>query len=623
MPHLDALLLPSPVGHAYYTTCYVLAFLLNQVLLLWEGHRRGYPLRPWLLLTTGSTLAFIVGTKLIAMSAPEWAALWQQGEWPSHTARSVLGGAVGGTLAGLVLRRWLGFGWHAFDAFALPMCAAYALQCVGCLLTGCCFGHLAPAGFWGVQYAPGTLPYLAQLHQGLIAPSAAHSLPVLPTQLYTGLTALLTGAILWLTRHRPWPGGSWRLLHLALLLAARFLIEFGRDPAGEQVGAALRPMADLPLKQVQWALLPLVLLAVGWWLWRTRARPGRVPPPEIIPPSRPLRNLLAVASLLAATALLGPGALTLPEMLVVKAALTVVLVLEVAALLHRGTAQPRRLGLPLGLASAVLLLTNQAPPPADSARARHSLTLSVGSSGGAYDEDRVVTPPTGCSGSGGAPERRAYYHRYAVHGGSAELTIDNPRKAVSGVGLGVWLGPEQQGVRTLVPGGPFLTGSPDSSSTRRLFSLNPYVAFHEADGIGRLYLDYRLGLHLGQLAYPHHRDKSFAVGRVPVLPDMLLRIGKPGGAFGQFETGYGPAAVGNYSARLGVGWGLRDARSSYVLAGVGLANHHPHAAMGFVSGRVQLGRSGFALEPYAATNFGRLYQLSGRLFYSIPLQRGR
>lgn len=60
--------LASAVGHSYYTTFYLLAFSLNLALLVWEGHRLGYPIRTWLVLLACTTLSFILGTKLLALS---------------------------------------------------------------------------------------------------------------------------------------------------------------------------------------------------------------------------------------------------------------------------------------------------------------------------------------------------------------------------------------------------------------------------------------------------------------------------------------------------------------------------------------------------------------------------
>lgn len=40
------MVLPYPPDHDYYTPFYLLATLTNVLLLLWEGWRRGFPLRP-------------------------------------------------------------------------------------------------------------------------------------------------------------------------------------------------------------------------------------------------------------------------------------------------------------------------------------------------------------------------------------------------------------------------------------------------------------------------------------------------------------------------------------------------------------------------------------------------
>lgn len=617
MPHVSALLLPSPLGHHYYTTFYVLAFLLNQALLLWIGYRRGYPLRSWLLLTTGVTLAFIVGTKLLAVPGTDWAALWQYGQWPAGAARSVLGGAIGGVLAGLVLRRWLGYGWHALDAFCLPSALAYAVQCVGCLLTGCCFGHVAD---WGVSYAPGTLPFGVQVERGLIPATAAHSLPVLPTQAIAGLLMLAVGGLLWRLRARPWPGGSWRLLQATLLVAGRFVVEFWRDPAGEQVGAALTTVLGLPLKQVQWLLLPLLaLLAWGWWR-RTRPR-ATAPAPEIVPANYPLRNLVGVAAMLLLTALLGPAAFTLPEVLVVKAGLAVVLGAELLALLRQGAAQPRRLAAPLALASVVLLFTNQAPAPTDSAQVRRYLTVGLGAARGAYDQE--FTEGGGCNGT---PTRTAYYHRYGVLGGTAEYGLRNPSRTFRALGVGVWGGSERIGIRYLDPNGPFVTGGEDEHRRRAIWDVNPYTEFRTRPG-ARWQTGVRLGLHVGQLSYSARalrREETSGTARsLQVLPELVFWTGVRHILYAHLDVGTGPLALGNYVTRLGLGSGLGASEGGHLLVGFAASNHTPQQSMGFLSAQINLGRSGLLLEPYAATNFGRHYQLSGQLRYRIPLTTGR
>ncbi|MFD2787868.1 prolipoprotein diacylglyceryl transferase family protein [Hymenobacter rubripertinctus] len=390
------LAIPADSPHDFYSLFYVLAFTLNLALLVWEGWRRGYELRPWLVVLACTTLAFILGTKLLALTAPEWSGLLHTGRWPDSEARTVLGGALAGTLTLLALRRPFGFSWHVFDAFTLPMCAALVVQCGGCILTGCCFGE-PTAGGWGFTYPPDTLPYLVQAVQGQLPAGAAHSLPVHPTQLYSLLLCAGVGAVLLITRRRTWPGGSQRLLHLGLLLTGRLLIEFWRNPAGEQAGSAVHIHAGLALKQVQWVLLLLAPAVLGLWAWRVRR--GSVAHPETGPVQHPVRNLLAVVALLAATAWLGPVALVLPEVLVIKTLLLAVVVLEGGALLLGATeaARPARVALPLGLACAGFVLTSQVP--ADSTRREQYSTISGALSVGSFERLQNSGGSDGCGGS--------------------------------------------------------------------------------------------------------------------------------------------------------------------------------------------------------------------------------
>ncbi|SHJ58534.1 Prolipoprotein diacylglyceryltransferase [Hymenobacter daecheongensis DSM 21074] len=613
------LVIPSSASYDYYALFYVLAFALNLVLLVWEGHRRGYPMRTWLVLLVCTTLAFILGTKLLAFSPAEWQQLLHTGNWPTSGARTVLGGALAGTLTLLALRRPFGFSWHVFDAFTLPMCAALVVQCVGCVLTGCCFGELT-SGSWGLTYAPHTLPYVWQLSRGLIPADAAQSLPVHPTQLYSLVLCAAVGTVLVLTRHRAWPGGSRRLLHLGLLLAGRFLVEFWRDPAGEQVGAALHTHGGLALKQVQWALLLLAPLALGGWLWLLR-RARRVPmQPEVIPNQNPVRNLLAVAALLALTAWLGAHALTLPEVLVVKALLLTVLTLEGGALLLGAATAlpPARVALPLALAGVVLVLTSQ-QLPADSATATEAAYFSFtpGIATGRYDEDVTYTPSGGCSGGGGTPTRTGYYHSYQTVGGDFSYTRPSSRRpGRTTYGIGVRAGNEYVNAQSLTPGGPFLTADPKDGRHFPLLDVNPYVERDRlrANGFG---YGVRLGLHVGELGHLSAKNAGPELRKVSAQPDAKIWLGVRRTLFAQADFGNGPLALGNPTGRLALGSGLGSDWTRCVLGGVALADHESEPTMGFLSASFPLGRSGLWLEPYGATNFGRHRQGSVRLQYRL------
>lgn len=68
---------------------------------------------------------------------------------------------------------------------------------VGCFLNGCCYG-VESSGPLAVTFPPASFAYRDQVANGLLAPSAAHSLPVHPVQLYSALSMMVAGV--WLMR---------------------------------------------------------------------------------------------------------------------------------------------------------------------------------------------------------------------------------------------------------------------------------------------------------------------------------------------------------------------------------------------------------------------------------------
>ena len=560
---------PAATRYDFYTLFYVLAFALNLSLLVWTGWRRGYPLRTWLVVLACTTLAFILGTKLMALSGPEWQQL-SRGHWPASEARTVLGGALAGTLTLLALRRPFGFSWHVFDAFTLPMCAALAVQCVGCVLTGCCFGETT-AGGWGLTYPPDTLPYLVQVVHGQLPVGAAHSLPVHPTQLYSLLLCVGVGVVLLAVRHRAWPGGSRRLLHLGLLLTGRLLIEFWRNPAGEQVGTAVHVHAGFALKQVQWALLLLGPAVLGLWVWQLR-RARRQPALAIerLPTQQPVRNLVAVAVLLGLTAWLGPQALTLPEVLVIKTLLLAVLVLEGGALLLGvGTSTQRagRVALPLGMASLVFLLTSQVS--ADSTNAAYS-TLSVGLSNGSFLREQN----DGGGGCGGASQLEEYRHRYTT--GTIDFARHQRAKHFSAektIGVRFHVGTDRQIQPTAASTEP----------SNLLLSFNPYF---QVDG---RWVGVGTGLMFGNLGY-----HKFPYGNKISVLDLQgsLRVGPRETLYAIADYNYLGYGTGNPQQRFGLGSGFGSTRWQ-LLAGAASAKWYEVPAgvsrwSGFVEAQGQL-----------------------------------
>lgn len=73
------------------------------------------------------------------------------------------GGAIGGTIGGLwAFHKWIKpFGinvWQLADVLAPSVALGLAIGRVGCLLNGCCFGHVAPPGVPAITFPAMTAP---------------------------------------------------------------------------------------------------------------------------------------------------------------------------------------------------------------------------------------------------------------------------------------------------------------------------------------------------------------------------------------------------------------------------------------------------------------------------------
>ena len=623
------MLLPYAPDHEYYTPFYLLATLTNVLLLLWEGWRRGFPLRPWLTLVAASSLALILGTKLITHPIGEWSSLLFTNA-PTDTARSILGGGLAAALVAAILRRWLGLSWAVLDALALPLCAALLVQCVGCVLTGCCFG-LPTTGAWGLTYAAGTLPWWAQVQAGLLPPTAAHSLPVAPTQVLALLLCAAVGGVLLATRNQRWPVGSWLLLQTGLLLLGRFAQAFWRDPAGEPVLGTLHAGPGGHWQQLQVALLPLSLLALGIWAWRVRrsrvalaARPVPVPAPVGAG-----RTLTVVLVMLILTALLGRQALTLPESLAVRALLLTVLVAEAyAALAPLHRLGPRLVGLPLSvlLAGMIMLTTAQAPAPeqtpAPGSGPAPTVVVTGGVLGNQHEANQdVLVNNSGCSGAQKLTlqqQVRAVGGEVAFENAGVADELDRPSTKTSTWGGGLWVGQQRINAQP-VPDLNSRNAITDRDTTFRptLFDLHIYKQIHRENGWRSI--DARFGLHIGQLGYFSYFGDGESRASALLMPEVMVRLGKPSVLFGQADFCYGAENVlGAYTSRLGLGSGLGIGNGPQLLVGYAHSPHQPSPGMGFASALLRLpGRPGLSLEPYYATDLGRHNSFSLKLNYRL------
>lgn len=116
--------------------------------------------------------------------------------------------------------------WSFADIVAPSLALGFALGRIGCFLNGCCYGIVSES--FGVRFPARQCPpaYYQQTAQGLIPPGSAHSLPVLPTQLYESAACLFILLVLLRTeRAGAHFNGFLFWLFILLYSTARFLIE--------------------------------------------------------------------------------------------------------------------------------------------------------------------------------------------------------------------------------------------------------------------------------------------------------------------------------------------------------------------------------------------------------------
>lgn len=139
------------------------------------------------------------------------------------------GGFIGAIVGGLVFLKKSKLAFTKMgDIMAPSFAIAIAIGRIGCFLNGCCYGRISQR--FGITYPAREFPpaYADQLRQHLIASGATHSLPVIPTQLYSTLNNLIIFVVLILfSKRKPFQGF---LIWIFFLLYAihRFIIDFFR-----------------------------------------------------------------------------------------------------------------------------------------------------------------------------------------------------------------------------------------------------------------------------------------------------------------------------------------------------------------------------------------------------------
>lgn len=253
-------------GGMYFAIFYTIAFLLGILIFIYEGFRKKYPKLPWLLIALSGVVFFILGSKLFSCPPEEWKQIFTELRFPSTSGKTILGGIIGLIVGVFLASRFLKFRRPVFDNLAIALPIGMAIQRVGCLLTGCCFGKPTQLP-WAVKYGSNALPFHTHCDNGLIHLHDSASMPIHPTQLYQIIGCLIIAVIIWRTRKYWKASGSLFLFSVMLYGCLRFFTEFFRDPVANHYF-----MGEIfwGLKYLQWCIAGSLLIIGSFLIFRER-----------------------------------------------------------------------------------------------------------------------------------------------------------------------------------------------------------------------------------------------------------------------------------------------------------------------------------------------------------------
>jgi len=156
------------------------------------------------------------------------------------------GSLIGGTIALLLFWYFYRFPFLPMaDAIAPAICIGMAIGRLGCFLNGCCYGDRCELP-WAVSFPSVSAPFKDQVARGLIPPTADHSLPLHPTQIYLTIDGLvLLGVVLAYWPHRKADGQAMALYFLLYAITRTLVEELRNDESAQLLGLTISQMISV------------------------------------------------------------------------------------------------------------------------------------------------------------------------------------------------------------------------------------------------------------------------------------------------------------------------------------------------------------------------------------------
>lgn len=530
----------------WFLLFYNLAFAAALIVLLYEGHRRQFPMMRWILLLTISWMSFVAGSKMLTYTSAEWKLLLEEFTLPPTDGKNLLGGLIAGTAALIAGKYLLRFRNDFADAFAFAVPLSVAVQRIGCFLHGCCYG--TPSGVpWAVSYPAGSPARIHHHLSRLTAGQDLFSLPVHPVQLYETVGCIFVIFLLARLSRRLKAPGSLMLASLILFAAQHFVVEFFRDRLAHT--SILR--TEGPLIQLQWFILLLVAGLSLFLFLREKGFSGKM----LNPPQRDISlagSFLVFLPVVTAFWLLR-GWFTVSELLSLTVLLAVAACFLVREVLRNWFPGRVYRYVPAAILSGIVIMAQTYPAnDPDSTVFRSFKTISGGLASGSLYNTHSVGQGEGCDRN----SVTGYFKQgYTLGGARYSVTRENTKTGeITSYGVKAMAGQHKE--TRLIN---------DVTSSELIWGLTPFYSYDNK------WVEVGIGLHVGNLtAIIENLDKEgipvipgTGIMKTNVYPQFSLRMGPAKWIFAYVHIAdHFPSALPGYRYQLGIGTGFGQAGHS-------------------------------------------------------------
>lgn len=535
----------------YYSLFYNLAFAIAFIVLIYEGHKRKFPMLKWVLILLLSKIFIVLGSKIITYTPNDWHFLFENFTFPKATGKSMIGSLIFGTLSLIVGKYLLRFRKNFADAFAYVLPLTLGIMRIGCFLTGCCFGRISELP-WAVQYQANTLPHYHQFNDGLLTMNNFLSLPVHPVQLYELTLMGMVVFLLFRLRHFLKKPGSLMILSLILVLTVRFITEFFRDPHAHTIGGEMIWI----FSSTQLFIIPVVFALVIMLRFRER----EIYTISILPSEPEIQQLPAFLILLTLAVIFRAlkNFWDYPELISILLVFITAVVIFIFQFFRSYFLSPYRWLYLASLFLPLLLMSQTYPDSFNQQTAfKKYKTVKIGFATGHFQNSHNIGTGEGCDRVG---HTEYFDQKYFLAGGGFETTKTYPFKNEQySYGIKGYLGNHNE-----------IRLSDNFNKTNFLFALTPY-AVYETNWLG-----IGAGLHIGNISiitenlkeegstFPKSGSKETFL-----YPQFYLRGGPRDYIFLEYRfSDYFPSALPGFRHQIGIGTGFGDADNYSLIIGI-------------------------------------------------------